>query len=155
MSCASYVEVLANIPECLRNSAHFIAGRKPLHHPRNIRLDGCIFIMRSPRCLRRRCAIRWIFHGVTYTSVTSRASTSSVISAIEKIKMFRRIGLLRSVAELLPRDEKGEKKIIIFHSQPSRNPTRTFYRENIIGICVLSVRVRRKHSAARMHWKYA
>lgn len=47
-SALSEDAVLVNIPECLRNSAHFMAGRKPLYHLQDIRLDGCIFIMRSP-----------------------------------------------------------------------------------------------------------
>jgi len=33
--------------ECLRNGARFMADHKALHHLRDIRLDGCIFIMRS------------------------------------------------------------------------------------------------------------
>lgn len=87
---------LANIPECLRNSAHFMAGRKPLHHLLDIRLDGCIFIMRSPPPASSPETRHWMdilwshlwFFGIVLHE--ARLSPAAIFIIEEEEKMYRR-----------------------------------------------------------------
>lgn len=78
-------------PECLRNSAHFMAGRKPPHHLQDIRLDGCIFIMRSPPAssLKTHHWMDILWRHLWFLGIVLRGLILSAIFIIEKKKMYR------------------------------------------------------------------